>query len=209
MTLSSTLSPLLLTPQRAAPLWRLSGARLARCLLGAAAVGLSVGCAQLPGADVPLGGAAGGAPPEPGIVSVTFDAPARSAGARSPNAAAEPWAQALAGHLAERAAAQLPKGQRLEVRLQDIRRAGRHDEAVQVRQVSEQLPPRIDLAFTLRTAEGRVLRQGQRQLREPGFLMRPTRYPGDPLRHEKALIDGWLAREFAPAASTTPAREAR
>jgi len=189
-------------------------AHAARRLLAPALLALAAGCAPLPPAPGPGAGAPGA--PQPGMVSVTFDDPAGFAEARerTPHetpAARQAWAQALASYLAERAAAQLPPEQRLQVHLTDVRRAGRHDPAARggaaaVRLVSELEPPRIDLRFTLRTADGRVLRSGTRQLREPAFLRKPGRDAADPLRHEKALLDAWLAREFAP---TTPTKEPR
>jgi len=166
-----------------------------RALLATAALLLAAGCAHPPG---PAGAPVGEAPP--GMVSVTVDEGAGSAAARPRASGEDRWLDVLANHLAERAAALLPRDQRLEVRLERVRRAGREDDGARVRQVGELHPPRIDLSFTLRSADGRVLREGRRELRNPAFQLRGTRYGGDPLRYEKALIDDWLAREFAAAA---------
>src|SRR5258707_10542858 len=83
--------------------------------------------------------------------------------------------------LAERAAPRLPQGQRLEVHLTDVQRAGgfepwRGPQAADVRIVRDIYPPRIDLRFKLLGADGKLLREGSRQLRDASFMMRPDLY---------------------------------
>ncbi len=114
------------------------------------------------------------------------------------------WVDALSRHLAERVAHRLAPGQRLDVRITDVQRAGdfepwRGPPAAQVRIVRDIYPPRIDLSFKLRDERGAVLREGNRQLRDSTFLMRPDMYPNDPLRYEKALLDDWVREEFGVA----------
>lgn len=174
--------------------------RTGRCLLAAAAVALAAGCAQQarqqPG------------PPPAGIVSVVHGDPAGFGEARNapPESAKarRAWLDALCLHLSERAAAALPRGQRLEVNITDVQRAGgfepwRGPQAANVRIVRDIYPPRIDLSFKLMDEGGAVLRQGSRQLRDSAFLMRPDMYPNDPLRHEKVLLDDWVRKEFGGA----------
>jgi|SRR5687768_17049811 len=48
-------------------------------------------------------------------------------------------------------------------------------------------------------ADGRVEREGRRELRDLGFLSRTRLHEREALAHEKALLDDWLKREF-PAA---------
>lgn len=148
-----------------------------------------------------------GAPP--GAVSVSWSDPARFTEARdNPRdtpAAREAWVGALAGHLAEKAAAVLPPDQKLEVRITDIRRAGgfepwRGPPAGDVRIVRDLHPPRIALEFRQLGDGGRVVKEGRRALRDPGFLMRSAMYSGDPLNHEKQLIDDWVRTEFSRSA---------
>lgn len=57
-------------------------------------------------------------------------------------------------------------------------------------------PPRIDLDFTLTDANGKVLRQGSRKLRNLGYLSSGTGMGSnsDSLRYDKALLDRWLRR---------------
>ena len=70
-----------------------------------------------------------------------------------------------------------------------------------VRIVKEIYAPRIDLAVRLTDADGRILREGKRELRDPSFMMNLTIDPRDPLRFEKILLADWLWREFRPAKS--------
>ena len=42
-------------------------------------------------------------------------------------------------------------------------------------------------------ANGAVISEGDKVLRDPGFLRRGLRNDDDPLRHEKRLLDDWLA----------------
>lgn len=141
----------------------------------------------------------------PGIVSVTYADPAKFSDARSAPRESAParkaWLDALSLHLADQAAPRLPEGQRLSVHITDVQRAGgfepwRGPQAGDLRIVRDIYPPRIDLQFKLLSAEGRVLREGRRQLRDSAFLVHPGGSASDPLRHEKALIDDWLRTEF-------------
>lgn len=172
--------------------------------LGAACLGMVAGCAvQGPGQDRAAGARQGAVPA--GIVSVTFDDPSRFDASRSgpgeTDKARRAWVDALAQFLAERAAPRLPQGQRLEVHLTDVQRAGsfepwRGPQAADVRIVRDIYPPRIDLRFKLLDADGKLLREGSRQLRDATFMMRPDLYPNDPLRYEKTLLDDWLRAEL-------------
>jgi hypothetical protein len=138
--------------------------------------------------------ACAGAPPrpaktaEPGVVSVTTADPAQFSEARdNPRETAgerRAWVDALSGYLSERAADALAPGQRLEVRIADVRRAA---------------PPGIELDYTLRAADGRVLREGRRHLHGSGPPTPPGAHAGDPLQHEKRLVDGWVEHDLAAA----------
>ena len=144
----------------------------------------------------------------PGIVSVTYADPASFSDARTApresEAARRAWLDALSEHLSERAAAALPAGQRLEVQLTDVRRAGSTEpwqgpQAGQLRIVRDIYPPRIDLEFKRMAPDGTVLQATRRQLRDTAFMMRPSPYPDDPLRFEKSLLDDWVRKEFGGA----------
>lgn len=144
-----------------------------------------------------------------GAVSVSWSDPARFTEAReNPRdtpSAREAWLSALASHLAERAAAALRPDETLDVRITDIRRAGgfepwRGPRTSDVRIVRSAYPPRITLTFQWRAADKRVLKSGERALHDTGFLTRPSLYPGDPLGHEKMLLEDWVRREFSRSA---------
>ncbi|AOV03723.1 DUF3016 domain-containing protein [Delftia tsuruhatensis] len=172
--------------------------------LGAACLGMVAGCAvQGPGQGRPDGMRQGAVPA--GIVSVNFDDPSRfdagRNGTQESEKARRAWVDALAQFLAERAAPRLSQGQRLEVHLTDVQRAGsfepwRGPQAADVRIVRDIYPPRIDLRFKLLDADGKLLHEGSRQLRDATFMMRPDLYPNDPLRYEKTLLDDWLRAEL-------------
>src|SRR5688572_533888 len=109
----------------------------------------------------------------------------------------------LARHIERRAARLLPEGQRLLVSITDIDLAGGYEpwrrNAGDVRIVRDVYPPRIDLSFRLTDAEGSVLKGGRRSLRDLAFQISGAAYRDDPLRYEKALIDGWTERELQRA----------
>lgn len=108
----------------------------------------------------------------------------------------------LRDHLLERAKYYVPEGHALSVTITDVDMAGdfepwRGPTWSDVRIVKDIYPPRIDLAFRLTDAEGRVVKEGKRELRDLAFMMKLTMaFRDDPLRHEKALLDDWLSLEF-------------
>ena len=101
--------------------------RLSRCAVPALAC-LLAACAG-PGVER--------AAAPPGAVSVTHTDPAQFSETRihagESDEARQDWLDALSVHLAERAAALLPPGQRLEVEITDVRRAGRVAPALQLK----------------------------------------------------------------------------
>jgi hypothetical protein len=64
------------------------------------------------------------------------------------------------------------------------------------RVVREVSPPGITLRFAQSNGVGSVVREGQRTLGDLMFLTRVSLDQHDPLRHETARLDAWLAREF-------------
>lgn len=146
--------------------------------------------------------------PEQGPVNVRWDDPAGFTDIRYSYNRTEAqrgnWVEQLALHLRQRAQKRLPAGQRLEVDIRDIRRAGDYEPWRGItfndtRIIRDLYPPRIALSFRHTGADGQVIAQGERRLTDPGFLMSATiAGASDPLRFEKQLIDRWLARELAP-----------
>ena len=114
----------------------------------------------------------------------------------------EEWLPELAKHLQTRADRVLPAGERLAVTFTNVKRAGTYEpwrgpQWDDVRIVKDIYPPRISLHFTLTSANGATLSEGDRSLRDPAFLSRGLLYAqDDPLRFEKRLLDDWLRREF-------------
>jgi len=95
----------------------------------------------------------------------------------------------------------LPPGQRLDIQVTDVDMAGDfepwHMRAADVRVVRDIYPPRIELRFRLTDGSGAVQKEGTRRLTDPAYLMTTTRYAdSDPLRHEKALLESWMRKEF-------------
>ncbi|NLA68260.1 MAG: DUF3016 domain-containing protein [Gammaproteobacteria bacterium] len=113
------------------------------------------------------------------------------------------WVRDIAAHLARRAAGALAPGERLEVEITDIKRAGEFEPATtssnHVRVIRDIYPPRIDLRYTRYDAAGQVVDSGERQLTDIGFLHRGvgTVALNDGLRHEKRLIDDWVRSDLA------------
>ncbi len=108
--------------------------------------------------------------------------------------------EALRKHIQMRAGNLLTGGQNLTVTITEIDRAGHFEPwrpfANDARIIRDSYPPRINLYFKLTSSDGALIKNGQRKLRDPAFLTTTTMYHNDPLRHEKALLDDWLKRDF-------------
>jgi len=104
-------------------------------------------------------------------------------------------------YLNDQAKYYVPVGQTLEITFTDIDMAGdfepwRGPQWSDVRVVKDIYPPRMSVTFRLVDAEGNVLKQGKRELRDMSFLLKLSIDRNDSLRHEKALLDDWLRSEF-------------
>ncbi len=141
----------------------------------------------------------------PQTVTVTYDHPehfteTREERALAPTRASNDYLKTLQSYIEKRGAKMLPPGQRLDVVITDIDRAGSFEpwhggQMREVRIIKDIYPPRIDLDFKLLDAQGTVIRQGSRKLRDPGFLTSDTAASSDDsLRYEKRLIDRWLRK---------------
>ncbi|MCD9085759.1 DUF3016 domain-containing protein [Stenotrophomonas sp. SY1] len=112
------------------------------------------------------------------------------------------WVVTLAEHLREQADKKLPEGQKLDVTITDIKRAGDYEpwhgpNFNDVRFMRNIYPPRISLQFTLTDSNGQVIDQGERKLVDNGYLFNSSLPSNtDPLRYEKRLLDDWLRREL-------------
>ena len=111
------------------------------------------------------------------------------------------WVTQLARYLQERAAARLPEGQRMDVTITDIKRAGSFEpwhgaNANNIRVMRDVYPPRMTLQVRITDADGRVVSEGEQRLVDTAFLMNSRPMDTDPLRFEKDMIDTWLRREL-------------
>jgi hypothetical protein len=148
--------------------------------------------------------------PEAGPVSVRWNDPAGFAELRNSTnrheAARGDWLPELAQYLRKRAEARLAAGERLELTIVDVDRAGEYEpwhgfDFHDTRIVRDIYPPRMTVQFAHVGADGQVLAQGERKLTDPGFLTGAMPIDGnDPLRFEKRMIDSWLRRELRTAA---------
>jgi hypothetical protein len=122
------------------------------------------------------------------------------AGPARPRSAEAEVLEPLRDHLVRRAAPRLHEGQTLHVWVTDVDLAGELEPQQpyyrEVRILKDIYPPRIELRFRLLDAGGTVLKEGERTLRDPSFLLRGSGDSGDPLRFEKSMIDRWLLGEF-------------
>lgn len=113
------------------------------------------------------------------------------------------WVESLARHLRQSASRQLSEGERLEVTITDIDLAGQYEPSHgrtnhDVRMLRETTPPKIDLSFRHFSAQGELIAEGERELRDLNYLSRPVvQRRNDSLRHEKRLLDDWLKKELA------------
>lgn len=112
------------------------------------------------------------------------------------------WVFQLAEHVRKEAGKRLPEGERLEVTINDIDRAGRYEPGRglhmdSVRIMRDFYPPMMDLTFTRYDAEGNVVAEGERRLRDTMYLSNASiTRSSDSLRYEKQMIDDWLRREL-------------
>jgi hypothetical protein len=145
--------------------------------------------------------------PDDGRVAVAWADPAGFTEIRNSNnrfdAARGNWLTDLAQYLRKRSEAVLPAGERLQLTIVDIDRAGDYEPwrglALQdTRIVRDLYPPRMTVQFQLFDASGKLLEEGERKLSDPAFLLGSSPInDSDPLRYEKRMIDSWVRREFA------------
>ena len=118
------------------------------------------------------------------------------------------WMESLSKHLRKRADRILPPGEKLDIRIDDIKLAGsfepwRTSPGMQdVRIMKDIYPPMMKLHYTLLAADGSTLREGDAMLRDSSYLQRAIGNTTDPLRYDKRMIDGWLRKEFGSVRGT-------
>ena len=143
--------------------------------------------------------------PQEGPVNVSWDNPANFTEIRYSHNTIESrrgdWVAELARHVRDFAARRLPAGERLDVNIADIDRAGDYEpwhgpQFYDTRVVRDIYPPRITLTFTHTAADGAVIAQGERKLMDAGFMLDSSvGREHDPLRFEKRMLERWIADE--------------
>ena len=144
--------------------------------------------------------------PDAGPVRVHWQDPAQFTELRHSlnrhEAARGDWVEQLAEHIRERAAKELPPGERFDVEILDVERAGEYEfpfgHANDIRVLRDIYPPRMRLHVRHVDADGRVLEEGERRISDLAYLLGPQPLSSsDPLRYEKRMIDRWLRQELA------------
>lgn len=123
---------------------------------------------------------------------------------RSPNrpqATEGDWVAELGTYVAERIARTLPAGERADVEILDMERAGELEwwgsTTQDVRIMRNVYPPRLRVQFRRFGADGQVIAEGERTLSDLNYLDGPQPVSStDPLRYEKRMVDRWVYREF-------------
>jgi Protein of unknown function (DUF3016) len=144
---------------------------------------------------------AAAAPPH---VEVVYVAPEEFADVRNgytqTDSARDFYLAELRRYIERQAAGRLAEGDLLRLTITDVQLAGdyqaRRPASTNVRVVREVNPARIDLGFRLSRPDGAVVREGKRELRSTGYPVAPGLSAADPLRYEKALLDGWLRQDL-------------
>ena len=176
---------------------------LAAALMLALASCASTGKTGMLAADAPRALA------ESGPVSVSWTDPASFSEIRQSGnqwaAADGNWLQDLAQYMRKQAQQQLAPGERLDLTIVDIKRAGQYEpwhryDMQNVRIIRDMYPPRMTVDFRRYDPSGAVVAEGERKLNDPAFLLNVSPINvTDPLRYEKRMIDSWLRRELGSA----------
>lgn len=163
------------------------------------------GCAST-GSDSMLATDAPRALPESGPVSVAWADPATFTELRHSrnrwDSERGTWLTDLAKHMRKRAEAQLPAGERLQLTIVDVDRAGDYEpwrgvNQQDIRIIRDIYPPRMTVQYKRLDADGKVIAEGESKITDPAFMISSAPFNDtDPLRYEKRMIDSWLRREF-------------
>ena len=106
------------------------------------------------------------------------------------------WVRRLAEHARSQGERVLPAGSRLELRFNDIDRAGECEpnrSGQEFRILRDSTPPRIHLDYRYTAPEGQVREARGVRMIDLGYLQRTPGTPSNEgLAHEKRLLDDWL-----------------
>lgn len=146
---------------------------------------------------------AAGAGHAAGVVDVSFVAPERYTDAGDDGRTRTDNLARLSDHLVRLGQRFLGDGQSLTIEVLDVDLAGRMKPVGgrgELRVVNGRIDwPRMSLRYRLE-AGGRVLQSGAESVADVNYLVgASTRHDADPLRYEKAMLDGWFKAHFAAA----------
>jgi len=90
----------------------------------------------------------------------------------------------------------------LSIKVTDVKLAGDFEPWLgvpfnQTRIIKSIYPPRIVLEFRLIDDNGRVIKEGKRELTDVDYQRRDSRLREDSLRYEKELLGDWMREEFS------------
>jgi hypothetical protein len=105
--------------------------------------------------------------------------------------------KALREFIVREAGYHVPAGCQLTLTFTDVDLAGDFEPGRgpgfdEIRIVRAIYPPEFKFAYLLTDPAGRVVKQGQEDLRDLAFQMRATLDVQDPLRYEKSMLSDWL-----------------
>ena len=109
---------------------------------------------------------------------------------------------ALAKFMQETGERALPPEMQLSIKVTDVKLAGDFEPWLgvpfnQTRIIKSIYPPRIVLEFRLIDDNGRVIKEGKRELTDVDYQRRDSRLREDYLRYEKDLLRDWMREEFS------------
>ncbi|MEO6875061.1 MAG: DUF3016 domain-containing protein [Opitutaceae bacterium] len=154
--------------------------------------------------------AADPAPKKDSRIEVVFTQPEKFTDVRDSYTGSEMGRKAILDqirdYLVREAKHYVPEGQKLTIDFTDIDLAGdfepwRGSQGMDIRIVKDIYPPKMDFDFKLTAADGTVIKEGKRQLRDLMFMSKLSINRTDPLRYEKAMLDDWMRGDFPRAKS--------
>lgn len=140
-----------------------------------------------------------------GNVTVVFDHPEQFTDVKDAYMPTDKGRDAILSEIREfvieRASSYLQAGWKLDVKFTEIDLAGDFEPQLgpnysNVRIMKDIYAPRIDLEFKITGADGKVLSEGKRKLRDQNYLQRLLPPGNDPLRYEKDILGDWLHDEI-------------
>ncbi len=103
--------------------------------------------------------------------------------------------------LEKRAANWVGEDKTLKIQFQDIDLAGEYEpwqpaQFNDIRIIKDLYPPKLKFHFQVLGADHAVLSEGDRELKDMGFMLNNDQRSSEMLRFEKRLLENWLRKEF-------------